>query len=79
MSQSNVISVTGVPTHHFFVMDDVGIPMCNSAGEILVYTSRENAIREANRRGGSCIVAGMGDAKWAMFQREERYVVDDIQ
>jgi len=75
---SPVIHMTDAETHHYFVMDaDAMRPMCDDAGRIEVYTSRERAIAVAEARNfaGAMAVIGMGDEKWAAFQANESYVL----
>ena len=54
-----------------------GEPRRNADGEILVYTDRVRADEEACKALGTsyAIVAGMGDDKWAVFQKKEKYIV----
>lgn len=72
-------SFTGVPTHHFFTVDEHMQPvMRDDQGRILVYIDRQKAINDAHAKYGddkTLITIGMGDEKWKLFQSMERYVL----
>lgn len=71
------ISITGVPTHHFFVVDPSTFEpvILDPDGAILVFLDRMQADAEAKLRLGGKTVAiiGMGDKNWKLFQETERY------
>jgi hypothetical protein len=72
--------ITGNPTHHYFVVDPVSFMpiLTDPDGTILVFTDRDVAVREGHARLGqnaTIAVIGMGNEKWAMFQREEKFRV----
>ncbi len=70
-----LVKLSGSPTHHYFVVDPL-LQTCivrDADGKILVFTDRGKALAEGHRRhGGDTLIAavGMGDEKWALFQKE---------
>ncbi len=72
------VSVTGITTHHFFVVDpETGEMLRDDTGSVLVWTARALATAAGDARWPNRTVAtvGMGDEKWEIFQRECRHVV----
>lgn len=74
----------GVKTHHFFIatlsggsgMGGMGPMMRNARGEIYIFTDREEGYAAAQKMGlTGCQVCGMGDEKWSLFQKMEKYVL----
>lgn len=75
-----LIRVTGNATHHFFaVLPHSMLPIeQDQDGVITVYTDRAKCEAGARKIVGAVVaiaVVGMGDEKWALFQREEKYRV----
>lgn len=72
-----VVYVTGVATHHYFVVDSqTWEPSLRAPdGSILVYEDRWQAVRAAQKAGGTTFVIGMGDDKWELFRKEERFTL----
>lgn len=72
------ISVTGVPTIRFFVVNRFTFAPVLKApdGSVLVYCDREKAkeAAEAAKLSAYCIV-GMGTEKWALFQQECKFTL----
>lgn len=75
-----LVSVTGAQTHHFFCVDPrKWDPIVRDAdGTISVFTDRdraEAAAREIVGVAATVLTVGMGDEKWALFQRAEKHRV----
>ena len=73
---SDVISITGSTTHHYFIASEDFEPVRDFDGKILVFTDRGKATAWGHSHTPlQCpepfAVVGMGDEKWAMFQRDE--------
>jgi hypothetical protein len=78
---STAISLTGIKTHHFFLINSAMTKPVMQEGAILVWTSREAAMRwgHSHIKTGECpsefASVGMGDEKWRLFQMETNFKI----
>jgi hypothetical protein len=72
--KGDIVKVTNVETHHFFVVNgQTFLPLRNAEGDILVFKNRGFAADYAEKVWDNFVVVGMGDEKWALFQKEQDY------
>lgn len=69
-----------VPVNHFMAFEGavLNVPIKDHQGRVRVWTSRVQAERDLVRELGKDSVfsiAGMGDEKWALFQKEVPHVL----
>jgi len=80
--QTDVIKVTENKTHHF-ILCSVGVEKDEGAitdenGKVLVFLSRSASMQFVHKylnEEDNVISIGMGDQKWALFQKEVAYVL----
>lgn len=81
--QGEIIKFTPNPTHHYVAMSlDTYVAIDkDDSGRVRVFLNRdacEAAYRTKHPDKGRIGIVGMGDEKWALFQKEVPHVVVEV-